>query len=255
MDTRQLELWTKIRNFDIDGGEATLTFAKRLARENGWSLHFANRVIEEYKRFVFLCMSAGHKCTPSEQVDQAWHLHLVYTESYWTRFCGEVLPRPLHHGPTKGGQAEDDKFVDWYGRTLESYRRVFDSEPPVDIWPAASDRFEGRWQRVDSSKVWLVPRRALRLPAAASLTLASLAGCGALAQTEGVWIPFILLMAFCGIGIIWLVYAASTGRLGNNSKSNGSGCSSSGGCAGSGCSSGCSSGCGGGGCGGGGCGS
>ncbi|MEK6230809.1 MAG: hypothetical protein N2A42_03075 [Luteolibacter sp.] len=33
----------------------------------------------EYKRFVALAMLAGHPVTPSEEVDQAWHLHLVYT--------------------------------------------------------------------------------------------------------------------------------------------------------------------------------
>ena len=25
------------------------------------------------------------------------HLHLTYTRSYWTTFCGEVLRAPLHH--------------------------------------------------------------------------------------------------------------------------------------------------------------
>jgi len=145
--------------------------------------------------------------------------------------------------------------VDWYERTLESYRRLFGSKPPIDIWPASSDRFEGRWQRVDSSKVFLIPRRALRLPALASLSLASLAGCGTLAQAGDTWLPIYIMIAVCVIALAWLIYAATTGRLGNNSKGNGSGCSSAGGCAGSGCSSGCSSGCGGGGCGGGGCGS
>src|SRR5688572_31481175 len=115
------ELWGRIEAFNIDCGAAQLTFTKRLARENGWSLAYADRVVHEYKRFVFLCMTAGHKCTPSDQVDQAWHLHMVYTESYWTRMCGHVLRRPLHHGPTRGGESEDDKYVDWYDRTKESY--------------------------------------------------------------------------------------------------------------------------------------
>jgi hypothetical protein len=109
----------RISSFDIDGGDAELTFAKRLARENGWTVHFSERVVDEYKRFIFLCMTAGHKCTPSDEVDQAWHLHLVYTESYWTTMCGEILKKPLHHGPTKGGVAEDDKFVDWYEKTKQ----------------------------------------------------------------------------------------------------------------------------------------
>ena len=32
--------------------------------------------IEEYRKFVFLALVAGHQITPSDQVDQVWHLHL-----------------------------------------------------------------------------------------------------------------------------------------------------------------------------------
>lgn len=99
MNSEQRELWSTIRSFDIDGGPASLTFSKRLARENGWSVGYAERVVDEYRKFVFLCMASGHKCTPSDEVDQAWHLHMIYTESYWTRFCGEVLPRSLTMSP------------------------------------------------------------------------------------------------------------------------------------------------------------
>lgn len=59
MQYEHRELWSKILAFDIDGGPATLTFARRLARENGWTYTYAERVIEEYRKFVFLCMVAG----------------------------------------------------------------------------------------------------------------------------------------------------------------------------------------------------
>ncbi|MCX5952813.1 MAG: hypothetical protein NTZ40_04815 [Cyanobacteria bacterium] len=32
--------------------------------------------IEEYRKFVFLALVAGHQITPSDQVDQVGHLHL-----------------------------------------------------------------------------------------------------------------------------------------------------------------------------------
>jgi len=125
------ELWTRIEAFNIDGDDnVAFPFDVRLAQENGWSRDFARRVVDEYKRFVFLAMTAGHPVTPSDQVDQAWHLHLTYTRSYWQRLCGEVLPRPLHHDPTKGGDAEEHKFDDWYARTKESY-----------LWSAAADGY------------------------------------------------------------------------------------------------------------------
>lgn len=163
MNDQMLAVWTKLQAFDVDGdgGGSALSFARRLARENNWSVTFARRVIEEYKRFVLLARCAGHRVTPSDQVDQAWHLHLTYTRSYWDRLCGEVLGRPLHHDPTKGGASEDAKFEDWYARTLESYRRVFEAEPPADIWPSGSERFdpELRFKRIDVADHYVVPKR------------------------------------------------------------------------------------------------
>ena len=114
------DLYARLLRFAIDDGTPDLSFEARLARENGWSTDFAGRVVAEYRRFVCLAMTAGHTVVPSEQVDQAWHLHLTYTRSYWERMCGDLLGRPLHHGPTRGGTQEAAKFHDWYGRTLDS---------------------------------------------------------------------------------------------------------------------------------------
>ena len=130
-------LWHEIQAFSIDDPHSSFKFSDRLARENGWTLAYTQRVINEYKRFVYLAMTAGHPVTPSVAVDQAWHLHLTYTQSYWELFCGEVLKRPLHHGPTKGGQKENEKFHDWYTHTLASYQEAFGRPAPADIWPPA----------------------------------------------------------------------------------------------------------------------
>jgi hypothetical protein len=134
------ELWQRLEAFELDDADAAYPWSQRLARENGWSHPLALRVAAEYKRFLFLACAAGHPVTPSEEVDAAWHLHLLYTRSYWEELCPEVLGRPLHHGPTRGGRQEGEKFHDWYQRTLESYRRFF-GEPPADIWPKAEERF------------------------------------------------------------------------------------------------------------------
>jgi hypothetical protein len=254
VDKQHLELWDRISSFWIDGAQAALSFAKRLARENGWSLAYADRVIDEYKRFVFLCMTAGHKCTPSDQVDQAWHLHMVYTESYWTRMCGEVLGRPLHHGPTKGGDQENDKFVDWYERTKESYRAAFGTEPPADIWPPSSERFAnaGAWQRVDTSRFLIVYRRRAKsnvLLAAGGACALFLAGCGILTSDD----PTGRVLLMLGIGfsaIALIIYGAVAGWF----RGRGGGGCGGGACGGGAGCGGDSSGCGGGGCGGGGCG-
>lgn len=161
MKTEHFELRKRLEGYTPDEATA-FPFSERLARENGWPLPYARRVIQEYKRFAFLAVAAGHPVTPSDEVDQAWHLHMLYTSSYWKDFCGEVLRKPLHHGPTKGGESERDKFHDWYTRTLQSYRKFFNEEPPVDIWPDSRRRFgqDIHFVRVNASRNWIIPKPA-----------------------------------------------------------------------------------------------
>lgn len=119
---------------------AALSFADRLARENRWTADYAARVIEEYRRFCWLACSTGHQVTPSDQVDQAWHLHLTYSRDYWQVFCPKVLGRELHHGPTAGGAAEGARYHEQYAQTLRAYEAAF-GPPPRDIWSPATLRF------------------------------------------------------------------------------------------------------------------
>ncbi len=161
--------WQAIAAHDFNTPAATadsaaLTFEGRLARENRWDGGYTARVIEEYRRFLYLASNAGHPVTPSDAVDQAWHLHLVYTRNYWDILCGEVLGRPLHHGPTLGGDAQARMFTDWYGRTRASYHAHFGTAPPDDIWPAPHARFadHDRFQRIDTADHWVIPKPAAR---------------------------------------------------------------------------------------------
>jgi uncharacterized protein (TIGR04222 family) len=160
MNASQQELFDRLNAFEFDEPGTELTFGRRLARENGWSLAYARRVIEEYKRFLWLACTAGHVVTPSEQVDQAWHLHLTYTRSYWDDLCRNVLHQALHHGPTKGGTAEQEKFVDLYEQTLMSYRKMLGQEPPSDVWSPAEQRFgeDLRHVSVNTQRNWVIPK-------------------------------------------------------------------------------------------------
>lgn len=114
------------------------------------------RCIEEYKKFMFLICISNHPLTPSDEVDQVWHLHLLYTDSYWNKFCSETLNRQVHHGPTKGGEKEGMKFENWYERTKELYTQVFQQIPPKDIWKPSDIRFrEINFQRVSMDNYWI----------------------------------------------------------------------------------------------------
>lgn len=132
-------VWLALSRYRIGAQDAALSFAARLARENGWSADHAARVIEEYKRFCFLAVTAGHPVTPSDAVDQAWHLHLTYSRDYWERFCPDVLGKPLHHGPTAGGLDERNRYFEQYALTLKAYEETFGA-PPADLWPDARRR-------------------------------------------------------------------------------------------------------------------
>lgn len=278
------ELLLRLESFEIDKPGVAFPFITRLARENGWSRGYARRVIGEYRRFLWLAMRAGHPVTPSGAVDEAWHLHLCYTRSYWDELCGKILCKPLHHGPTEGGGVEDAKFVDWYAKTLESYRCHFGEEPPVEIWPPVSERFlPVKARMVDPRTHWILPKRwttRAALAAAGAVFIPVLAGCTPL--MGAVDLSSLLCLAFVA-ATLFVFFALAIRSQGKTAKkddgsscgtsgcgwSNSSGCGSSGhsrddhgsshsdsgsdgGSSGCSSSSGCgSSGCGGGGCGGG----
>lgn len=204
-------LWWRLQEFPVGGEQADwdagsdaggLTFSQRLARENDWTLQHARRCIDEYRRFLFLAARAGHPITPSDAVDQVWHQHLVYTENYWTDLCGDVLPSPLHHGPTRGGQEQRMHFQTQYEKTLDSYRRFF-GEPPADIWPPTDQRFSQSMAsvRVDRRRYWLIPK--LRWTGGVSSRAASIAGL--MMVPAGVIFPFNLdgptFLVFYGLAI------------------------------------------------------
>ncbi|MCA9447938.1 MAG: hypothetical protein KC931_12545 [Candidatus Omnitrophica bacterium] len=255
------DLWAKIQEFEIDDPESSLTFSKRLARENEWTHPFALRAIEEYKKFVYLAVISGHPVTPSIEVDQVWHLHLTYTKSYWEDFCGGVLGRPFHHNPTKGGKQEGEKFDKWYNQTLESYRQYFGQEPPADLWPPAEMRFSksSLIRQVSNRTHWVVRKPNMSFSSRGLAIMVALMGIGGCASLNDAIVNsdyFVFLILIVIVSLIFYVFRNSGGGGGKGGDGGCSscaatgcswfsGCSSDSGCGGSGCS-----GCGGGGCGG-----
>ena len=157
MDYTSDPIWLRIDGLIFDDNSHPLTFSKRLARENRWAHWFALDVMEEYKKFLYLMAVSDHPVTPSIEVDQVWHLHLIYTRQYWNDFA-KHMPFEPHHGPTKGGSQESEKFNEWYSKTLESYKNVFGMNPPVNIWPDPTVRFrdDQSWQWIDTSQYLLL---------------------------------------------------------------------------------------------------
>lgn len=229
-------LWQQIQEFQIDSSAVSLTFDARLARENGWRTDYARRVIDEYKRFIYLIARTRSELTPSDQIDQAWHLHLTYTNSYWDGLCDKVLHFPLHHKPTSGGDAERTRFIDQYQTTLRLYESIFGHPPPADIWPDAQDRFRtaGSFVRINRNDTFILPKPGIRLKSLFALIVpaALLAACTPELADRGLlfWVKvatgFVALYYFIRF-LIWL-----GGGRGGGGFSGCSGCGGCGGCGG-----------------------
>lgn len=156
------ELWRKLCEFRVDPPGAALPFLARLAREqHGWTLEDAKGAWFEYLRFLYLTRRAGREVTPSNEVDAVWHLHLVYTRSYWNELCPNVLDGPLHHGPTLGGASEGARYLEQYESTLAAYRLHFGEDPPKRFWPPSGIRFRQQFETHDRLQTVALPRRAL----------------------------------------------------------------------------------------------
>ena len=235
------EIRRQLESFEVSSKEDQLSFLDRLARENQWPKGFTERVYREYLRFIYLAAASDHPVTPSEQVDQAWHLHLCYSKSYWQDLCADVLGFELHHNPTVGGREERAKLLHQYQSTLESYQQVFGDPPPEDIWPRAEVRFDrsDRFARVSLRDSYVIPKRWTHLAALAIASLLILSGC----QMEGLASGFKKIissvwdhLSFVTILIVVVLLIACTIR---GKGRGGGGCGSS-------CGSGCGGGCGGG---------
>ncbi|NET84114.1 MAG: TIGR04222 domain-containing membrane protein [Moorea sp. SIO1F2] len=215
MNLQQTQLYQRLQAFSLDDAEAKFPFSKRLARENRWSFNYTQRVIEEYKKFAFLAVVADHPVSPSDPVDQVWHLHLTYTHSYWGEFCPNILQTPFHHLPSGGGAREKSKFDDWYSKTLASYHYFFGEAPPLDIWAPADIHVSQdiNFVRVNPQQHWILPKvnlpkRSLPRLSFPKVSLNSLPKFG-LNQYAIVFLLFVLTVTITGCQSLALVNSAN----------------------------------------------
>ncbi len=223
------DLWERICGLKIGPDVAALPFSARLARENGWSKDYARQVITEYQRFVYLVVVSNQELTPSDQVDQAWHLHMSYTHSYWHALCRDILGRELHHLPTRGGEDEQTRYRTQYAKTLLIYADEFGARPPDTLWPPVRKRFDKveDFARINRASSWVIRRPSPMLVKGLAVTAftCTLVGCTEDPDGYGIW--FWLKLAF-GLFVLYKIFRwlDSGGRGGG---SGGAGC---GGCAG-----------------------
>jgi hypothetical protein len=169
-------LWNQLKTFPFDQGNPELSFRRRLACDNDWSRDFAERAIDAYRRFLYLAATADDQATPSQCVDQVWHLLLTYTNSYWDKLCDGILGKKLHHDPGLGQAGEAEQHASWYRSTRERYAQEFGEEPPKDLWPEPGTTLSApsapsTWRWVDLEDSIVVHRSSLLLAALISVAV------------------------------------------------------------------------------------
>ena len=136
MGRRISEVADLIDSMTIIDPAATVDFAGRLATENDWTADHAERVYREYRRFLLMAWMSPAMVVPSNDVDQAWHLHLTHTRHYWGVLCDTILMKPLHHEPSLGTADDTGRHAAHYVSTLSLYRYLFDEDAPASVWPS-----------------------------------------------------------------------------------------------------------------------
>ena len=158
-DGPQDALWRRLQAHRFDEPADAHPFSARLAQGQGWRPAHTERVLREYRRFLYLSIRLQGRACPSEAVDAAWHAHLLDSSRYFGQFCPQVLGRPLHHHPSRGG-GDGARHRDHYAATLRAYEACFGAPPPADLWPAPEHRFAERVRQVSSRTHWVCPKPA-----------------------------------------------------------------------------------------------
>lgn len=100
----------------------------RLMKIEHWSERSAAKILQQYKNFLYLQKkySDQQHITPSLEIDEVWHAHILYTKDY-AEFCQHFFGRFLHHVPQKPGVASDSetKVEQDFSATQELYKQEF----------------------------------------------------------------------------------------------------------------------------------
>jgi hypothetical protein len=159
-------LWDRISRYDLEGIAGAVSFSSRLAQANSWSNNYAKDVIQEYKKFIYLCCLNDKNLSPSDAVDQAWHLHLLYSKEYWNKFCPDVLEQELHHRPSQGGDKEVSYHQQGYEKLQKLYFEEFKMMPSKEVWPEYASMFsdEIHMARINIRDYWFFLLPKARVP-------------------------------------------------------------------------------------------
>ena len=95
LDTKfvNLELWAKIEQLDL-----TL-ISDRMLIKHEWTEERTANAIKGYRQYLYLTQVFGKPISPTGDVDEIWHEHVLHTNKY-SIDCQKLFNKFLHHFPT-----------------------------------------------------------------------------------------------------------------------------------------------------------
>ncbi len=132
----------------VDAYPVPSFLAERIARIHNVPVSFAEGLIVEAKRMLYLMRLTGKPIAPSGRVDWAWHEMILFTRFY-RDFC-IFIGGFIHHDPNPPSEnvkkeetweeiqatlGHPRKGTQIYIETKEAYRTYFHEEPNPLYWP------------------------------------------------------------------------------------------------------------------------
>ncbi len=100
---------------------------------------FAEAIVREAKRMMYLTQVSGEPICPSVEIDDAWHEMILFTPFYH-KFCQFLGTPYIHHDPTEpepdeisSSHSDSPSGPNLYDRTLANYAKYI-GEPDRRYW-------------------------------------------------------------------------------------------------------------------------
>ncbi len=142
----------KLTPAQVDTYEVQHFLAARVAKTYRLPLSFAEGLVREAKRMLYVTAVTGESVAPSSQVDLAWHEMMMFTKFY-RKMCEDFGGGFIHHEPTPPDESLEDYIAEGpdlfdyakgstkvgetetYSLTKANYEKIIGEKPDPQYWP------------------------------------------------------------------------------------------------------------------------
>jgi hypothetical protein len=124
-------------------------FEHNLRKIGDWTDEDSVRITKAYRRFLYLKALNVGPITPPKWIDEAWHLHLGFTENY-AALKGAV-GKPLQHRT----DLSESQRVDAYALGRSLWENEFDTKVPHKLWPSREVKVRNRVVFILLGLLWI----------------------------------------------------------------------------------------------------